>query len=110
MTMHAAIYGAAFRDAEVRESKAGSKYASVLAIVPNGTDEARNDTTIMIRIMAFHDNIERLSQVKAQDKLYAEGRMSCKVYEPQASACLHGQREGEGSRPRPVQDSRGHAR
>ena len=36
-----------------------------------------------MRVMAFNDNVERLSQVKQDDKLYAEGKLQCKVYEPE---------------------------
>jgi hypothetical protein len=81
MSLQAAFYGAAFRDGESRESKSGSKYGTLLAIVPNGSDENGNESTVMVRVLAFQDNVEELAKLKAWDRVYVEGNLTIKIWE-----------------------------
>jgi single-stranded DNA-binding protein len=81
MTLHAAVYGQAFKDAEVKESKSGSQYGSALITVPNGTDEEGRDQHLFIRLLTFQENVDELGKVKRGDRLYAEGALSISIYQ-----------------------------
>jgi hypothetical protein len=72
MTLHSAFYGQAFKDAEVKESKSGSRYASVLATTPNGQDEHGKDQNLFVRVLAFAENVDELAKIKRNDRVYAE--------------------------------------
>jgi Single-strand binding protein family len=81
MTLQAAVYGQAFKDAEVKESKSGSQYGSALITVPNGTDEEGRDQHLFIRLLAFQENVAELAKVKRNDRVYAEGVLSISIYQ-----------------------------
>jgi hypothetical protein len=80
LSLYAALYGAAFKDAEVKESKSGSQYGSALITVPNGTDEEGRDLHLFIRLLAFAENVEELAKIKRGDRCYAEGVLSVAIY------------------------------
>lgn len=81
MTLHAAFYGQAFKDAEVKESKSGSQYGSALITVPNGTDEEGRDQHLFIRLLAFQENVGEIAKIKRGDRCYAEGVLSVSIYQ-----------------------------
>jgi Single-strand binding protein family len=81
MTLHAACYAQAFKDAEVKESKSGTQYGSLLVTVPNGTDEEGRDQHLFIRLLAFQENVDELAKIKRNDRCYAEGVLSVSIYQ-----------------------------
>ena len=81
MTLHAAFFGQAFKDCEVKESKGGSRYATVLAVMPNGQDAEGKDQNLFIRVLAFQENVDELAKIKRNDKVYAEGTLSVAIYQ-----------------------------
>ncbi len=81
MTLHAAFFGQAFKDAEVKESKSGSRYGTLLATVPNGQDDEGRDQHLFIRVLAFQENVDELAKIKRNDKVYAEGTLSVAIYQ-----------------------------
>jgi single-stranded DNA-binding protein len=80
MSLHAAFYRQAFRDAEVKSSKSGSRYGTLLATVPNGQDEEGRDQHLFIRLLAFQENGEELAKIKRGDRVYAEGALEVGIY------------------------------
>ena len=80
MTLHSAFYGAAFKDAEVKESKSGNRYATALIAVPNGTDDEGHDQNLFIRVLAFHEFADELAKLKRGDCAFCEGSLDVKVW------------------------------
>jgi single-stranded DNA-binding protein len=81
MSLHAAFYGQAFKDSEVKISKSGSQYGSVLIAVADGQDEDGKDKSLFIRLLAFQENIPELAKIKRGDRVYAEGAFSVAIYQ-----------------------------
>ena len=50
--IQAAFYGTAFTDCEMKESKKGSKYATLLALTSNGADENGNELSLMVKLLS----------------------------------------------------------
>ena len=52
--LDAAFYGSVFKDAsEVKESKAGNRYATAIIAVSDGQDEEGRDRSQFIKVIAF---------------------------------------------------------
>jgi hypothetical protein len=81
MSLHSAFYGQAFKDSEIKTSKIGSQYGSVLVTVPNGQDEEGRDQHLFVRLLVFQDNVEELAKIKRNDRVYAEGALSVAIYQ-----------------------------
>jgi single-stranded DNA-binding protein len=57
MTLHAAVYGTAIRDVELRESKSGNRFATLTVASPNGQDQNGKDISQFVKIVVFNEHI-----------------------------------------------------
>ena len=80
MTLHSTFYGSAFKDAEVKESKSGNRYAAAVIAVPNGSDDEGHDQNLFIKVLAFQEFAEELAKLKKGDRAYCEGSLDVKVW------------------------------
>ena len=78
--IHSAFYGTARRDAEIKASKSGSKYATALLAVPNGADDEGHDQFLFVKVVAFQEFTDELGKLKHKDRCYAEGALDVKVW------------------------------
>jgi single-stranded DNA-binding protein len=81
MTLHASFYGAVFKDAEVKESKSGNRYASVLIAVPNGTDAEGREQSLFLKVFAFQELTDEAASLRRGDRAYIEGTLDAKIWQ-----------------------------
>ena len=80
MTLPCAFYGAAFKDAEVKESKSGNHYLTALIAVSNGTDDEGHDQHLFVKVIAFGEFAPELGKLKRNDRAYCEGTLDVRVW------------------------------
>jgi single-stranded DNA-binding protein len=81
MSLHSALFGTAIRDGEVRESKAGNFYGTVLVAIPNGTNDDGKDISQFVKIFAFKEDTPEIAKIKKGDRVYAEGNLTASTWE-----------------------------
>ena len=67
--IQAAVYGTAYTDYEMKESKKGSKYATLLALTSNGADENGDKSSLMVKLLVFADHLEEAQSIKKDDRM-----------------------------------------
>jgi single-stranded DNA-binding protein len=83
--IEAALWGTAFRDAEMKTSKAGNDFCVVTLMVPDGTDADGKPATTFVRVLAFGPHVAVAGTIKKGDRAYTEGALSASIWTPPAA-------------------------
>jgi single-stranded DNA-binding protein len=81
MTLHAACYGMAHKDAEIKRAKSGNRYGTLTLSVPNGQDDEGREQHLFIRLIAFSEHVDELAKITNGDRVYAEGSLSVGIWQ-----------------------------
>ncbi len=79
--IEAATWGAATRDGEVRQSKAGNDFGIVnLAISDGKTNDAGKEVSTFVKVLLFGTLANEARRISKGDRCYVEGALSASAY------------------------------
>jgi single-stranded DNA-binding protein len=81
MTLHAACYGQAYKDAEIKSAKSGNSYGTLTLAVANGQDDEGREQHVFIRLICFQEHVYELAKIKKGDRVYAEGSLTVGIWQ-----------------------------
>jgi single-stranded DNA-binding protein len=80
--IEAALWGTATRDAEIRESRAGTEFGTINLMTHDGsTDADGKPVATFVKALAFGQHVNTARGIRKGDRIYVEGQLSASIWQ-----------------------------